>query len=213
VSRSALRAGALGALVLALVSLPIAASTASREHAPAAHQVNNAPPPPYLVAPLVLIEPRKVVPERDPFAGRPVRLVIPALDVTAPIIGVDAPEGVLTPPGDPELLGWWRGGAVPGARTGSSLVTGHTVHAGDAPMNDLEHLVAGDDVLVDTDVGRISYVVTFVRIFRKASLAQSSAQIFSQSVPGRLVLITCEDWDGEKYLSNVVVIAVPVRSE
>jgi len=29
-------------------------------------------------------------------------------------------------------------------------------------------------------------------------------------VPGRLVLITCEDWDGERYLSNVVVTATPV---
>jgi LPXTG-site transpeptidase (sortase) family protein len=208
-----LRAGTLGALVVALVILPIAASTASREHAPAADPANNQTPPPYVVAPLALIEPREVVPQRDPNAGRPVRLVIPALKVAAAIIGVDAPEGVLTPPGDPNLLGWWRGGAVPGARNGSSLVTGHTVHAGDAPMNELEHLVAGDDVLVDTDIGRISYVVTFVRIFRKASLAQSAGQIFSQSVPGRLVLITCEDWDGEKYLSNVVVIAVPVRSE
>ena len=34
--------------------------------------------------------------------------------------------------------------------------------------------------------------------------------MFSQDVPGRLVLITCEDWDGSRYLSNVVVTATPV---
>jgi hypothetical protein len=28
---------------------------------------------------------------------------------------------------------------------------------------------------------------------------------------GRLVLVTCEDWNGEVYLSNAVVIAEPVR--
>jgi hypothetical protein len=31
--------------------------------------------------------------------------------------------------------------------------------------------------------------------------------VFDQGVPGRLVLITCEDWNGSVYLSNEVVIA------
>jgi hypothetical protein len=33
--------------------------------------------------------------------------------------------------------------------------------------------------------------------------------VFAQDVPGRLVLVTCEDWDGSGYLSNAVVIATP----
>ena len=48
------------------------------------------------------------------------------------------------------------------------------------------------------------------QVYRKATLAQDAARIFSQERPGRLVLITCEDWDGTKYLSNVVVIGQPV---
>ena len=32
-----------------------------------------------------------------------------------------------------------------------------------------------------------------------------------QEVPGRLVVLTCEDWDGARYLSNVVVVADPVE--
>jgi hypothetical protein len=34
-------------------------------------------------------------------------------------------------------------------------------------------------------------------------------QLFSQSGPGRLVLVTCEDWNGEVYLRNRVVVATP----
>jgi hypothetical protein len=48
-----------------------------------------------------------------------------------------------------------------------------------------------------------------VHIYSKGSLAQRAERVFSQDVPGRLVLITCEDWDGERYLSNVVVTAAP----
>jgi hypothetical protein len=43
----------------------------------------------------------------------------------------------------------------------------------------------------------------------KRALAIHAEEVFDQSVPGRLVLITCEDWNGKIYLSNVVVIAVP----
>jgi len=57
--------------------------------------------------------------------------------------------------------------------------------------------------------GRIRYVVSSVRTFSKGSLAAQAQRLFSQEARGRLVLVTCEDWDGEKYLSNVVVVATP----
>jgi hypothetical protein len=34
--------------------------------------------------------------------------------------------------------------------------------------------------------------------------------VFGRTGPPRLVLITCEDWDGTEYRSNVVVTAEPV---
>jgi hypothetical protein len=49
-----------------------------------------------------------------------------------------------------------------------------------------------------------------VAVYAKGSLARQAERLFSQDVPGRLVLITCEDWDGSRYLSNVVVTATPV---
>lgn len=141
--------------------------------------------------------------------GAPRRVLIPALHVAAPVLPVKAPGGTLVPPSDPQELGWWAGGARPGAARGSALVTGHTVHTGGGALDDLETLHRGDPVTVRTDHGAISYAVQRVAVYSKGALAHHAGQLFSQEVPGRLVLITCEDWDGERYLSNVVVIATP----
>jgi len=130
--------------------------------------------------------------------------------VDAPVVGIDAPGGVLLPPDDPQILGWWRSGARPGAATGSALVTGHTVSSGGGAFDDLETLEPGDRVRVRTTRGVIDYQVTGVTIYRKAGLAKDAARVFSQTVPGRLVLVTCEDWNGSTYLSNAVVFAEPV---
>jgi LPXTG-site transpeptidase (sortase) family protein len=138
-----------------------------------------------------------------------VRLVVPRLRVDAPVYPIGTPGGVLTPPSDPQTLGWWDGGAVPGAAHGGALITGHTVHTGGGAFDDLESLSAGDDVWVRTNHGVLRYAVSGVAIYRKASLARDAARIFRQSGPGRLVLITCEDWNGSTYLSNAVVFADP----
>ena len=121
-------------------------------------------------------------------------------------------DGVLIPPADPRTLGWWSDGALPGAVRGGALVTGHTVHTGGGQLDDLEQVRRGDQVRVRTDKGVIGYRVTQVRIYRKATLARDAQEVFSQTGPGRLVLVTCEDWDGSRYLSNVVVLADPQQA-
>lgn len=143
--------------------------------------------------------------------GSPRRLVIPALDVDSQVLPVRAPGGTLVPPSDPQQLGWWAQGARPGAARGSVLVAGHTVHTGGGALDDLETLEPGDRITVTTDRGRISYDVRSVQVFAKGTIAEQATRLFSQEVAGRLVLLTCEDWDGERYLSNVVVTARPVR--
>ncbi len=142
--------------------------------------------------------------------GAPRRVVIRALHVDAPVLPVRAPGGTLVPPSDPQQLGWWAGGARPGAARGSALITGHTVHTGGGALDDLETLHHGDRVVVRTDRGRIRYVVRHVAVHSKGSVAKHARRLFSQHVRGRLVLVTCEDWNGEAYLSNVVVVAEPV---
>jgi LPXTG-site transpeptidase (sortase) family protein len=145
----------------------------------------------------------------DRATAAPRRVQIPSLGVDAPVIDIGVERGVLIPPADPQVLGWWSEGAEPGAVRGGALVTGHTVHTGGGQLDDLERVRLGDRVRVRTAKGVIEYRVSKVRIYRKATLARDAQEVFSQTGPGRLVLVTCEDWDGTKYLSNVVVYADP----
>ncbi len=167
------------------------------------------PLPPFVVEPGVRLREAaaSAPPAAAPAAGIPTRLVVPALHVNAPVVPIAAPNGVLLPPSNPQMLGWWKDGAVPGAATGGALITGHTVHTGGGAFDDLETLRPGDPVRVETAKGSISYVVSGVTIYRKSTLARDAQRVFSQSVPGRLVLVTCEDWNGSVYLSNAVVFA------
>ena len=144
--------------------------------------------------------------------GAPRTLSIPSLDVRAPVSPIRTVGETLVPPADPQQLGWWADGARPGDRRGSALVTGHTVHDGGGALDDLEQVTSGDRLMIRTDRGRIVYEVERVKVFSKGRIANQAERLFSQGVPGRLVVITCEDWDGARYLSNVVVTARPVSA-
>ncbi|ANH39774.1 Sortase family protein [Nocardioides dokdonensis FR1436] len=143
-------------------------------------------------------------------AAYPDRLRIPDLGVDAPVLPVKAPGRVLVPPRDPQQLGWWADGARPGAESGSALLVGHTVNGGGGALDDLETLDAGARVRVRADGTVLDYEVSTVQVYSKGRIARDAQRLFSQEAPGRLVLLTCEDWDGSGYLSNVVVVAEPV---
>ena len=173
----------------------------------------------YVVAPAVRLDAEEAsrtvrsAPRAHAAMGTPRRLVIKALNVDVPVLPIDAPGGVLLPPSDPRSLGWWRDGAEAGAARGSVLIAGHTVSSGGGAFDNLETLTPGDRVRVRTTNGVVAYRVTGVTIYRKAAPARHSERLFSQSVPGRLVLVTCEDWNGSTYLSNAVALAEPLLSQ
>ncbi|GAA1555592.1 hypothetical protein GCM10009789_06310 [Kribbella sancticallisti] len=143
-------------------------------------------------------------------SGTPVRVTVPRLGVSARVLGIRARGGALIPPANPRLVGWWSEGARPGASKGSAIITGHTVHTGGGAFDDLDQMRAGDVVKVTTAKGTLNYSVIGVAVYRRGALAKQAPRLFDQGVAGRLVLVTCEDWDGTKYLSNAVVIAKPV---
>lgn len=144
-----------------------------------------------------------------PHAGRPVRLTIPGLGVSAPVTPVDLEGAALVPPSNPRVVGWWRAGGLPGAARGTAVIAGHTVHTGGGAFDHLGELRPGDRFRLRTGSGVIHYAVSSVRVFSKASLATHAPRVFSQSVPGRLALVTCDDWNGTTYESNAVVLATP----
>lgn len=138
----------------------------------------------------------------------PTEVRIPRLGVVAPVLPVGTRGDVLVPPSDPTELGWWAEGARPGD-PGRALVAGHTVNAGGGALDDLETLEPGDRVTVGSRGGSTRWVVESVAVLGKGDIARRAQQLFAQEGPARLVLLTCEDWDGSAYLSNVVVIARP----
>jgi LPXTG-site transpeptidase (sortase) family protein len=142
----------------------------------------------------------------------PVRLIVPTIDLRARVVPIEVdPDGVLFPPDDVDRVGWWHRSAEPGSSNGQTLLTGHTVTSGDGVMDELGKLRAGDPVRVKTSEGTIRYETTRTAVYSRAELANHAERLFGQDRKGnRLVLITCTDWDGDVYRSNVVVFAEPL---
>jgi LPXTG-site transpeptidase (sortase) family protein len=149
-----------------------------------------------------------------PLAGpaSPVRLVVPSLKIKAPILPIEVNDRqILDPPGNPRDVGWWKRSARPDAATGQTVLTGHTVHTGGGVMDDLGDLRKGQVVKVVTPKGTMEYTTTKVVTWSKTELAKRAVDIFAQQRSDtRLVLITCTDWTGSTYKSNIVVFAKPL---
>ena len=140
--------------------------------------------------------------------AQPVRLVVPALDLDSRVLPIEVDtSGVLYPPDDVDVTGWWKRSAKPGAHRGQTVLTGHTVGTGGGVMDRLDELRPGDRVRVRTPKGVVRYETTRVRTYSRAELAHDARRLFGQKRSPRLVLITCTDWDGAQYRSNTVAFA------
>lgn len=144
-------------------------------------------------------------------AGRPEHVEVPSLGLHARVLPIDLVAGVLTPPDDPATVGWWRGGAPAGSASGTVVLTGHTVHDGGGAMDDLEQLQPAERVNLTVRGTAVAYRVTRTEVLTRQALADRAQALFDQHGPARLVLVTCEDWNGHEYESNVVVTARPIR--
>ena len=139
-------------------------------------------------------------------------LRIPRIGVQAPVVPIKSNEDrVLEPPRDPSIAGWWSEGAAPGEPRGSAVVVGHSVrNDGGGVFDDIGDLNRGDAIEVERSDSTLNYRVKSVEVMSKHELARNAEEIFAQTGAGRLVVISCEDWDGTAWRSNVVTIAAPV---
>jgi hypothetical protein len=148
--------------------------------------------------------------------GAPVRLQIRALGVDAVVHPVDVGSGgALGVPDDPQVVGWWRGSAMPQQVRGSVVLDGHvdSARAGAGALFRLAELGPGARVVVTTTAGRTAYVVAARAVYAKRDLPR---QVFDQRGPARLVLVTCGgafDRRTHHYDDNVVVYATPASTK
>jgi sortase (surface protein transpeptidase) len=105
----------------------------------------------------------------------------------------------------------------PGAKKGQSLLTGHSVRIGDGAMDTLGDVKRGATVQVFGEpedgekTGKVAnFSVQKVFVYSREEVADHSEELFGQDAnPRRLVLVTCTDWDGKVYQSNIIVYAQP----
>lgn len=148
--------------------------------------------------------------EAKPLEG-PYTVRIPRIGVDAPVVSIHVNDDrVLVPPRELTVVGWWSEGATPGAARGSAVLVGHSARAGGGVFDDVGDLRAGDTIEVAGSDDALTYEIESVEVLSKEDLARNAEEIFDQGSRGRLVVITCEDFDGTTWRSNIVTIAMPV---
>ncbi|MBB6438666.1 class F sortase [Streptomyces candidus] len=142
----------------------------------------------------------------------PSRVVIPRLNVDAPLIGLTLDEDgrLASPPdADQNLAGWYQDGTPPGA-VGTSVLAGHVDTAqGPAVFYGLGSLAKGDTVRVPRTDG-VTAVFTVDAVELYPADAFPDTKVYGPSDTPQLRLITCGggyDKKTRRYLGNVVVFA------
>lgn len=132
-------------------------------------------------------------------------LVIPSLDLSIPIVGVD----LLGATWDISWLwnqaGWLEGTAYP-TRNGNSVITAHVTTA-DGKNGPFAHLKAlGIDEYVFIHSSRYRYVY---QVISKESVKPDDQSVFSHEVDSLLSLVTCDGYDEntKSYLLRTIVRA------
>jgi LPXTG-site transpeptidase (sortase) family protein len=214
--------------IAALALVAVAAACGSGNDDVTAVESTAQPTPSMTVSPRVTQEPRE--PTTALTASPDVTQVPPTLATTQadgiegrytlriPRIGLDAPvvpvksnkDRVLEPPRDPSVAGWWSDGAAPGEPQGSAVLVGHTVrNDGGGVFDDIGDLSRGDAIQVEGSDSTLTYRVKSIDVLSKDEVARNAEEIFAQTGAGRLVIVTCDDWDGMVWRSNIVTIAAP----
>lgn len=162
--------------------------------------VASAPPPPTLAR-----SPAPSVPRGDP-----VRIRIPSIGVTAPLVRLGlATDGTLEVPRF-EDAGWYTGRSRPG-EPGPSVIAAHfDSTTGPAVFYRLRELAPGAEILVDYREGTVRFVSRSSESFEKNTFPTS--RVYGPTIGPELRLITCEgrfDRRTRSYQSNLVVWAAP----
>ncbi|MEU8518075.1 class F sortase [Streptomyces sp. NBC_01216] len=141
----------------------------------------------------------------------PVRIVIPAAAIDAPLTGLELDAtGTLVPPPatKPDLAGWYADGTSPGA-VGTAVIAGHVdTPNGPAVFYQLGALTQGAQISVVRKDGRTArFTVDAVEVYAKDRFPDK--KVYGGSDRPELRLITCGgSWSKKTgYQANTVVYA------
>ncbi|WP_430869084.1 class F sortase [Demequina aurantiaca] len=196
-----------------VVPQPIAQATAAPqaaagEQAPSSEPTATPPPTPSPV-PIDLskrVEPMMTRPEQ----GKPTHLSVPSVGVSTDLetLGL-LDDGSLATPKDTDLVGWYGGGARPGA-VGPAVLAGHVSWNGDPSVFfRLSEVAVGEQITVSQDDGKeVNFRVTRVEQHPKEEFP--TLEVYGNTATPQLRLITCggdfDDSSGHFY-DNVIVFA------
>jgi sortase (surface protein transpeptidase) len=141
---------------------------------------------------------------------RPVRITIPAIGVSAPVIPLGLnPDRTMQTPQSYSVAGWFRPGPEPG-EVGAAIVVGHVdSHNGPGVFYRLRALQRGDRIGITLVTGRkLRFIVTSSRDVSKQHFP--TALVYRHTRRSTLRLVTCGgrfDSSTGHYVNNHIVFA------
>jgi len=157
-------------------------------------------------------------PTLDPASLLPARLLIPAIDLDAPIIEVgwetqdingQTVSSWIVP--DSFAAGWHKTSALPGL-PGNTVLNGHHNIHGEV-FRDLEDLQAGDEIVIYTGHAPHHYTVTERHIleekYQPVEVRQQNAQFIMPTTDERLTMVTC--WPYTNNTHRLIIVALPIE--
>lgn len=148
--------------------------------------------------------------------SRPVRLRIPAIGVSAPVVKLALDRtGKLIAPKRFDVVGWNVAGPEPGER-GTAVIAGHVdSRTGPAVFYRLGKLRKGDEIRVERADGT-AVVFTVRRLARYPKNRVPNAEVYGSRGRPELRLITCGgffDRTRRSYRDNIVVFAADAEEK
>jgi len=157
-------------------------------------------------------------PTLDPASLIPAQLLIPAIDLDAPILTVgwetqevngQMASSWIVP--DSFAAGWHKTSALPGI-PGNIVLNGHHNIHGEV-FRDLEDLQPGDEIIINTGNAPHYYAVTERHIleekYQSVEVRQQNAQFIMPTADERLTMVTC--WPYTNNTHRLIIVALPIE--
>ncbi len=144
-------------------------------------------------------------PENAPLPALGMRLIIPALEVDAPVVEIPLRGGTWDVTGLSQEVAYLEGTARPG-ENGNVGMAGHVTLAsgGYGPFKELDRLAPGDPVIIHADDQAHVYLVDYSKV-----VSAEAVEVVQPTGDPILTLITCVNWDTlhRHYRDRLIVVA------